>query len=57
MIIGGARMGNDENQKYAWEIELEQYRSKKKLNRFLIAGAVCGFLSLGISLYILAHLI
>ena len=45
--------GKEEEQKYAWEIELEEYRSRKKLDRFLIFGALCGVLSLLISIYVM----
>ncbi len=42
--------GKDEEQRYAWEIELEEYRARKKLDRFLKFGAVCGIVSLIVSL-------
>jgi len=45
--------GQEEEQKYAWEIELEEYRNRKRLDRFLVFGALCGVLSLLISIYIL----
>ncbi len=34
------------NQKFAWEIELEQYRKNKVRDRFVLLGAVAGFASL-----------
>lgn len=46
-------VGKEEEQKYAWEIELEEYRSRKRMDRFLMFGAFCGILSLLISLYVL----
>lgn len=46
-------VGKEEEQKYAWEIELEEYRSRKRMDRFLVFGALCGILSLLISLYVL----
>ena len=45
--------GKEEEQKYAWEIELEEYRSRKRMDRFLIFGALCGVLSLIVSIYVL----
>ena len=45
--------GKEEEQRYAWEIELEEYRSRKRLDRFLIFGALCGVISLMISIYVL----
>ncbi len=45
--------GKEEEQRYAWEIELEEYRNRKKLDRFLIFGASCGVLSLIVSIYVL----
>lgn len=44
--------GSDEEKKYAWEIELEQYRSRKRLDRFLIFGSICGILSLAGTVYL-----
>jgi len=46
-------VGQEEEQRYAWEIELEEYRNRKRLDRFLMLGASCGILSLLISLYVL----
>lgn len=46
-------VGKEEEQKYAWEIELEEYRNRKRMDRFLVFGALCGILSLLISLYVL----
>lgn len=50
--IGSSFTGKEEEQRYAWEIELEEYRSRKRLDRFLIFGASCGILSLLVSLYV-----
>jgi len=49
--------GKDEEKRYAWEIELEEYRNRKKLNRFLKFGATCGVLSLIISIGLLWFLV
>lgn len=49
--------GREEEKKYAWEIELEEYRSRKRLDRFLIFGAMCGIASLIISLYVLMNFV
>jgi len=43
-------IGKEEEQRYAWEIELEEYRNRKKLDRFLKFGALCGIIALIISL-------
>lgn len=51
--LSDKKVGKEEEQKYAWEIELEEYRNRKRLDRFLILGALCGILSLLISLYVL----
>ncbi|WP_430885641.1 hypothetical protein [Fusibacter sp. JL216-2] len=51
--LSDKEVGKEEEQKYAWEIELEEYRNRKRLDRFLILGALCGILSLLISLYVL----
>ncbi len=50
-------MANEEGQKFAWEIELEQYRRRKRVDRLLIAGALCGIVSLAVSVYILIVLL
>lgn len=34
------------NQKFAWEIELEQYRKDKVKDRFVLLGSIAGFVSL-----------
>ncbi|MBM7562315.1 hypothetical protein [Fusibacter tunisiensis] len=31
--------------RYAWELELEQYRKSKRLKRYLILGATLGIIS------------
>lgn len=36
--------------RYAWEYELEAYRSQKRKMRWLTAGALCGVLSLALEL-------
>lgn len=33
-------------QRYAWEYELEAYRTQQKRTKWLVAGALCGVLSL-----------
>ncbi|MCT4633128.1 MAG: hypothetical protein N4A76_10345 [Firmicutes bacterium] len=40
-----------ENQKFAWEYELEEYRKSKKREKLYGFGAFCGILSLVITLY------
>ncbi len=37
--LSDKEVGKEEEQKYAWEIELEEYRNRKRLDRFLILGA------------------
>jgi len=32
--------------RYAWEYELEAYRAQRQKGKWLVAGALCGFLSL-----------
>lgn len=44
--------GSDEGKKYAWEIELEQYRNRKRFDRFCIFGSICGILSLAGTVYL-----
>lgn len=43
---------NDGNKKYAWEYELEEYRKSKAREKFYVFGAVCGILSLIITLFL-----
>lgn len=38
------------SKKRAWEYEIEEYRKRKKLNKFLIFGAICGIVSLILTL-------
>ncbi|WP_432663760.1 hypothetical protein R9X47_24590 [Wukongibacter baidiensis] len=45
----GQRRYND-NRKYAWEYEIEEYRKKKIRDRFYKIGALAGVLSLIITL-------
>ncbi len=40
------KMLEKSNQKFAWEIELEQYRKNKVRDRFVFLGSVAGFASL-----------
>lgn len=35
-----------DNGKKAWEYEIEEYKRKKKMERFYLFGAICGILSL-----------
>lgn len=35
-----------DDRKYAWEIELENYRKQKAKEKFWMLGALCGILSL-----------
>ncbi|MBS7525691.1 hypothetical protein KHM83_03265 [Fusibacter paucivorans] len=39
------------DQKYAWEYELERYRKDRLKDRFCIAGAICGFISLFLTIW------
>ncbi|MDK2865831.1 MAG: hypothetical protein PWP38_146 [Clostridiales bacterium] len=41
----------EEGQKYAWEYELERYRKDRLKDRFCIAGAICGFISLILTIW------
>ena len=38
--------------RYAWEIELENYRKSKWKERFYFFGAICGILSLALTLFL-----
>lgn len=40
----------DEDQKYAWEYEIEVYRKQKRKEKFFIFGSVCGIISLLLTL-------
>jgi hypothetical protein len=40
-----------ENKRFAWQIELEDYRRRKRWERFYKVGAFCGILSLLLQLY------
>lgn len=40
------KINEKSDQKYAWEIELEQYRKNKVRDRFVFLGAVAGFAAL-----------
>jgi cell division FtsZ-interacting protein ZapD len=41
----------DADQKFAWEYELERYRKDRLKDRFCIAGAICGFISLILTIW------
>ena len=40
----------NEDNVYLWQYELEHYKREKKKERFYAFGAICGILSLGITL-------
>jgi len=44
-------LSKEPDQKYAWEYELERYRKEKTMNRFNFIGAICGILSLIITVW------
>lgn len=43
---GDRHISNNDNRKYAWEYEIEEYRKKKNRDRFYKIGALAGVLSL-----------
>lgn len=48
----GSQAGDQKDRRFAWQIELEDYRRRKKWERFYRIGAVCGILSLLLQLYL-----